>query len=282
VTLKLVDSQIINLFVSHFCRSENFSADLKIIVCIHDTMASRAYDFDDVSVVMGTYNESAAIETVLREIDDATGGDAELIVVDSSTDDTAERAREHGARVIEQPPLGYGVAVQTALEAATRPVRITTDCDGTYPMDVLGEFVSQINHGYDVVSGDRLYHGAAEMPPLNRLGNRLFAWTASLLCGTRLHDVTTGMRAYHESVIKSCSWTENTGLSAELLIRPAMRKYRITEKPIQYHERMGETTLNPLQGGIDIATSIVRVCLAERYREFLSVRSRDIEVDRQS
>lgn len=221
------------------------------------------YTFDDVSVVMATYNEETAIEPVLSDIETHTDGRAEIICVDSSTDRTPDIARNHGATVIEQSPQGYGIAVHAALTAADRPVIVTTDCDDTYPMNRLPDFLAAINDGYDVVSGDRLYHGADAMPPLNRYGNFAFALLASVLTGTRIHDTTTGMRAYRQAVIQSITWTENTGLSAELLLRPLLRGYDVKELPIEYGDRLGETTLDPFSGGIAIAKSILLVCLEE-------------------
>jgi hypothetical protein len=102
------------------------------------------------------------------------------------------------------------------------------------------------------------------MPDLNRWGNRAFALLASALMGELVHDTTTGMRAYRREVIEDVRWTENTGLSAELLIRPLMRGYDVREVPIEYDERAGETKLDPLEGGAAIAKSIVKVCLEER------------------
>ena len=223
------------------------------------------YTFDDLSVVMGTYNEEAAIGTVLDDIDRVTDGRAEVVCVDGSSDRTPEIAREHGARVIEQAPQGYGVAVAAALEAAERPVIVTTDCDDTYPMDALPEFLERINDGADVVSGDRLYHGADAMPAFNRFGNHAFALLASVLLGERVHDTTTGMRAYRSELIDSIEWTENTGLSAELLMRPLARGYDVRETPIEYGERAGETKLDPISGGWAIAKSIVTVGFDERF-----------------
>ncbi|WP_226021340.1 dolichyl-phosphate hexose transferase [Halomicrobium salinisoli] len=224
------------------------------------------YTFDDLSVVMGTYNEEEAIGTVLSDIDEVTDGRAEVVCVDGSSDRTPEIARDHGARVIEQEPQGYGVAVREALLAAERPVVVTTDCDDTYPMERLPDFLDEINDGADVVSGDRLYWGADAMPDVNRLGNQAFALLASALMGERVHDTTTGMRAYRREVIRKIRWTENTGLSAELLIRPLMRAYDVRERPIEYRERAGETKLDPLSGGAAIAKSIVKVCLEEQLR----------------
>ncbi|MFC7080473.1 dolichyl-phosphate hexose transferase [Halorussus caseinilyticus] len=222
------------------------------------------YTFDDVSVVMGTYNEEAAIGTVLDDIERVTDGRAEVVCVDGSSDRTPEIAREKGAQVVEQEPQGYGVAVREALLTPDRPVVVTTDCDDTYPMDQLPEFLDWINRGYDVVSGDRLYWGAEAMPDLNRWGNYAFAALTSLLMGELVHDTTTGMRAYRRDVIETIRWTENTGLSAELLIRPQMRGYDVREIPIEYDERAGETKLDPFAGGAAIAKSIVKVCLDER------------------
>jgi len=225
----------------------------------------EAYTFDDLAVVMGAYNEEAAIERVLTDIAEVTDDRAEVVVVDSSDDRTPEIAESHGARVIRQPPRGYGEAVREAVLAPDRPVVVTTDCDDTYPMEALGRFLDRINEGYDVVSGDRLYHGAEAMPAFNRLGNAAFALLASGLVGERVHDTTTGMRAYRRELLHDIEWTENTGLSAELLLRPLLRGYDVVEEPIDYRERAGETTLDPIAGGYAIARSIVTVCFEERF-----------------
>jgi len=228
--------------------------------------ATDAYTFDDLAVVMGTYNEEDAIGTVLEDIAEVTDDRAEVVCVDGSSDRTPDIAREHGATVIEQEPQGYGVAVREAVLTPDRPVVVTTDCDDTYPMERLPEFLELINDGADVVSGDRLYYGAEAMPGMNKLGNELFALLASVLMGKRVHDTTTGMRAYRRELLQKIQWTENTGLSAELLMRPLMRGYDVRERPIEYDERKGETKLDPFSGGAAIAKSIVSVALEERFR----------------
>ncbi len=224
------------------------------------------YTFDDLTVVMGTYNEEAAIETVLSDVAAVTDGRAAVVCVDSSSDRTPEIAREHGARVVRQAPRGYGYAVRAALREADRPVVVTTDCDDTYPMEMLPEFLELINDGADVVSGDRLSRGAETMPDLNRRGNRWLAAAAGSLVGHPIADATTGMRAYRREVIESIEWTENTGLSAELLMRPLARGYDVRQIPIDYRERAGETTLAPLRGGAAIGYSILKMGIEERLR----------------
>ncbi|MDX1745095.1 MAG: glycosyltransferase family 2 protein, partial [Halobacteriales archaeon] len=132
--------------------------------------SSDHFGLEDVVVVMGTLNEAEAIGPVLSDIEHATDGRASVICVDGSTDGTASTARERGAAVIEQEPRGYGIALRAGLEAADRPVVVTTDCDGTYPLERIPDFLERVNAGIDVVSGDRLTDGAETMPWLNRAG----------------------------------------------------------------------------------------------------------------
>jgi glycosyltransferase involved in cell wall biosynthesis len=225
---------------------------------MHFEKSMTSLCFTDVSVVMGTRNEEKAIAKVIEDIKRATNGQAEIIVVDGSSDKTPDIAEELGARVIRQRPQGYGVAVKAALLAATREIIITLDCDDTYPAEQIPEFVRRIKDGYDVVSGSRIARNTKNMPVFNRLGNQIFAFITSVLYGIKVTDVTTGMRAYRREVIHSIVWTENVGLSAELLFRPAIMKYKIIEIPIEYRERIGETKLNPLTGGLGIFKSIIK------------------------
>ncbi len=218
-------------------------------------------DYTKVSVVMGTRNEEKAIKKVIKDIKSVTNNQAEIIVVDGSIDRTPEIAEELGAKVIRQEPRGYGVAVRLALMSATRDIIITTDCDDTYPMEDIPKFVELIEDGYDIVSGSRLTKNVDIMPIFNRFGNRLFATITSILYGIKVTDVTTGMRAYRRDVVHNINWTENVGLSAELLFRPALRKYKIIEIPIDYRERLGDTKLNPITGGIGIFKSIIKYAI---------------------
>ena len=77
-----------------------------------------ALSCESLTVAMITRNEMGAISKVIGDIRHAVPG-AEILVVDSSSDRTAEVAQELGARVIKQfPPRGYGPAMDTALRSA--------------------------------------------------------------------------------------------------------------------------------------------------------------------
>jgi glycosyltransferase involved in cell wall biosynthesis len=78
------------------------------------------------SAVVITRDAACQIDACLASVAFAD----EIIVVDSgSTDDTRERARVRGARVIEQPWLGFGAQKQFAASQATHDWVLCVDAD---------------------------------------------------------------------------------------------------------------------------------------------------------
>ena len=214
-----------------------------------------------ISVCMGTKNEEEAIGKVIEDIHKNLGKDTEVVITDGSTDKTAEIAESLGAKVIKQKPQGYGIALAAALKEASGDVIITTDCDDTYPMELAPKMVSMVqNDGWDVVSGSRIKgkKRVRAMSQFNEFGNRVFAGMVSVLYGFNCTDASTGFRAYKRSVIQQIKWTENIGLSLELMFKPAALGYKVTEIAIPYRERAGDTKLNPIKGGVAMLKSIVK------------------------
>lgn len=214
-----------------------------------------------ISICMCTKNEEKAIERVITEFKNVLKNyDLEFVITDSSKDKTPELARNLGAKVITQEPKGYGFALRESLLNATGDIIITTDCDGTYPVDAVPEMISLINQGYDIVSASRLKgkKKVEAMKCLNKLGNQLFAKTVSILYNCDCTDASTGMRAFRREVIQTIEWTENIGLSLELFFKPAALGYKIIEISIDYKFRIGDVKLNPWKGGLAMMKSILK------------------------
>lgn len=213
-----------------------------------------------ISVCMATKNEEASVGKVMEDIHKFLGPETEVVIVDSSRDRTPEIARNAGAKVIAQPPLGYGRALAAAIESAGGDLIVTTDCDGTYPMELVPRMV-RMAESADIVSGSRLLGKGIirEMPLFNQLGNRMFAILTNVLFGSNFSDVTTGLRVFRRDAIRKQDWTENIGLSIELLVRPHMGGFKIVEAPIPYTERIGQTKLNPIKGGYEMLKSIIKL-----------------------
>ena len=198
-----------------------------------------------VTVSMITMNEEGAVAKVIRDIRGVVPG-AEILLVDSSKDRTAEIAEELGCRVIRQfPPQGYGPAMDRAVREASGDVVVTLDCDDTYPVEVIPRLVHLVEEGYDLVNTTRTWRRPKAMPFANYLANRTFALAARILHGLETTDVHSGMRAYRKTMIDAVQWNpRGPALPVDMYVIPFKRGFRVTEIPIDYRERIGETTLH--------------------------------------
>lgn len=198
-----------------------------------------------ISVVMISLNEEGAVAKVIGDIKSIVP-EAEILIVDSSTDKTAEIAESCGAKVIKQyPPQGYGKAMDLALKSASGEVIVTMDCDGTYPYQEIPRLVELANKGYDIVNTTRVLKRPKSMPFANFLANRFFAFLAQFRHGIKTTDLHSGMRAYKKNLIHSISWKpDGPAFPVELFIKSVKSGYKFIEVPISYHDRIGTTTLN--------------------------------------
>ena len=203
------------------------------------------------SVMMLTLNEEKAIEKVVKDIR-RVSPDCEIVVVDSSSDRTPEIAQALQCKVIRQfPPRGYGNAFDAGLKASTGEIIITLDCDDTYPVDTIPILLAKMKEGYDVVSASRLPRRPSTMPFANYLANWSFAKLSWLLCGVTTTDVHTGMRAYTQQLVRDFVYDPiGMALPVELYLGPVRSGYKCTEIFIDYQERIGDSKLDPIPGGI--------------------------------
>jgi glycosyltransferase involved in cell wall biosynthesis len=214
----------------------------------------------DISVVMITMDEEGAVGKVIGDIRRALP-EAEIVVVDSSRDRTPEIAAGLGATVIRQfPPRGYGRAMDLALRSFTRPVGVTLDCDDTYPVEYVEPLARLVlDQGYDLVDGSRLARRPEAMPLINYAANWGFALIASLLFGRRVTDLHSGMRAYRKGVVETLGIDPaGAALPVELLLRAIRRGRRVTSVFIPYRERIGRSTMRPLESAAWTARRIWR------------------------
>lgn len=198
---------------------------------------------------MITMNEEKAIAVVVEKIRQFAPG-AEILIVDSSKDKTPEIAESLGVKVIRQfPPKGYGPAMDLALRSASGDVVVTMDCDDTYPADRIADLAKYIEGGeYDLVDGSRLESKPKAMPLLNYLANWGFAFFASVLYLKKITDLHSGMRAYRKSMIDRLKYEpRGAALPVLLLLKPLRLGYKVKFEFIEYFERVGVSTMRPLE-----------------------------------
>jgi Glycosyl transferase family 2 len=205
-----------------------------------------------ITVVIPCLNEEAAVGNVVDQALEGirrSGRTGEVVVVDNgSTDRSAEVAAAHGARVVTELRRGYGSAYLTGLEAARGEYVVMGDADETYPLQELGPFVDRLEQGDDLVMGSRFkgtIHGDA-MPFLNRfVGNPILTGMLNVLFGVKVSDAHCGMRAIRRDAAAALD-LHSTGMefASEMVFKAYRRGLTVSEIPIDYYPRIGESKLN--------------------------------------
>jgi len=227
-------------------------------------MRAEKLDVDDatgpeVSVVLPCRNEAETVGRCVakaRETLERLGVDGEVIVVDNgSTDGSAEVARRAGARILEEPRIGYGNALLCGIEGARAPFVIMADADDSYDLTDLERFLDGLRAGADIVMGSRR-RGAVEpgaMPWHHRwIGNPLLSSLLKLLFGGDVSDAHCGMRAVRrDAVARMQLETGGMQFASEMFIKAVLGNMRIVETPITLRPagRSRAPHLRPLRDG---------------------------------
>ncbi len=210
-----------------------------------------------VSIVMPCLNEedtvAICVQKAVRWLS-KNGVSGEVIVVDNgSTDSSAERAAQAGARVIYEPIPGYGSALIRGFNEARGEFLVMGDCDDTYDFSDLDGLVSPLRHGYDLVIGDRYSGGIrpGAMTWTHRyIGTPIITTMLRLLAGVRVGDSQCGLRALTRPALERlrlrCLGME---FASEMILKAARQGLRIAEVPAPYYERAGEAKLRAMRDG---------------------------------
>jgi hypothetical protein len=211
-----------------------------------------------VSVVLPCLNEAESVGPCVEEALGALRGvvrTSEVVVVDNgSTDGSAQRATDAGARVVREARPGYGSALRAGFAAARGDVVVMADADSTYPLDRIPDLVRPIAEGEaDLVLGARLRGANSEtMPFLHRyLGTPVISWLTARACGRRVvSDSQSGFRAFRRDEVAALGLRgSGMELATEMLIRSARSGLRIQEVDTGYRPRVGESKLDTWADG---------------------------------
>jgi glycosyltransferase involved in cell wall biosynthesis len=222
----------------------------------HDASERRELHMPLVSVVIPCLNEAENIEacvTAARTALDAMDVPGEVVVADNnSEDDSARLAEQAGARVVVERRRGYGSAYLAGFAAARGTYIVMADADLTYDFKEIPRFVAALEEGAEMVIGDRMGNiQPGAMPWLHRyIGNPVLTGLLNLFFGTGVNDAHCGMRALRRDVLPRLD-LRTTGMefASEMVIRASKASLKITEFPIEYHPRGGESKLSSFRDG---------------------------------
>lgn len=195
----------------------------------------------ELSIVIPALNEELTVGDFVEWCKQGlarAGVSGEILIVDSSSDRTAEIALSHGARVLRGPKRGLGRAYIDALPYIRGTYVLMGDADCTYDFREIRPFVEKFREGNEFVMGSR-WKGTIEpgsMPPLHQyLGTPVTTWVLNLLYGSRFSDIHCGMRgisraALHRMGLQSQSWE----YASEMVLKSVHMKLPTAEVPVRF------------------------------------------------
>jgi len=225
-------------------------------------------------VVIPALNEAEAIGDVVRSIPALV--DRVIVVDNGSNDGTADRAREAGAIVVNQPVRGYGRACRAGTNAAMKAgadVIVFIDGDGSDCPEFMEALVKPIlRDEYDFVIGSRV-RGEREPGSLTFaqvFSGRLSGWMLGVCYGVKFTDMSP-FRAIRRPVLEALPMREETyGWNLEMQMLVARAKVRILEIPVNHRRRQGGvskvsgTVRGTLLAGTRIVSTFVRIAFSNR------------------
>lgn len=236
------------------------------------------------SITIPAYNEEGAIQSIIerclaiqpRLLAETDLTAIEIIVVsDGSTDRTveiAQRCADQGQiRLIAYVPnAGYGAALKRGFRESTGELVSFLDADGTCdPAHFIHLVNACLREGADIACGCRMTP-TSKMPPIRRLGNRIFRTIINTIAETHIRDSASGMR-----VIRRDALARIYPLPDGLHFTPAMScraaldsSLKMAEVDMHYEERIGESKLRVVQDGIRFLNVILDIALTYRPLRF--------------
>ena len=213
--------------------------------------------------IVAALNEEEGIGLTIADLRQHLETPHILVVDGHSVDRTVEIAKGLDTDIVFQKGKGKGDAIATAIGHVSGDVEyvVFTDADYTYPAEYLHWMIRILdeNPRVGMVCGNRFNHhlNAGAMRNAFYFGNRLLAFTHSLLNGVAMRDPLTGLRLTRWEILKN--WkpqSEGFDIEVELNHHVERQGYGIREVDISYRPRLGEKKLK-LKHGISIMRRIL-------------------------
>jgi dolichol-phosphate mannosyltransferase len=206
---------------------------------------SAALDAPSLSLIIPAYNEQAGICQAIAEADrdlQGLGYNYEILVIDDgSSDETANAVvnacagRRH-IRLIRHPHnRGYGAALRTGFEQATKDLVAFTDADCQFHLSDLAELV-EAAHDHPIAVGYRV----KRQDPWRR---RFFSWGYNLLVrallGTRVRDCDCALKVFRrETLAQLLPRSRGFFVNAEILATARRLGCHIAEVGVRHRPRL--------------------------------------------
>lgn len=200
---------------------------------------------DDVelSIVIPAMNEEITVGEFIdwcKEGLQRAGVSGQILIVDSSTDNTAKIVLEHGGEVLRTPKRGVGRAYIDAIPYIRGKWILMGDADLTYDFREIAPFVEEFRKGAEFVMGSR-FRGSIEkgaMPKLHRyFGTPLTNWILNRIYRSNHSDIHCGIRGVSREALDKINITsEGWEYASEMVLKATRLKLVGAEVPIKFYK----------------------------------------------
>ena len=195
----------------------------------------------ELSIVIPALNERIAIAEFVEWCKAGiarAGIVGEILIVDSSTDETPEIALAQGARVLRTPKRGLGRAYIDAIPYIRGKYVLMGDADCTYDFRELAGFIDKFRQGFAFVMGSRFrgYIEPRAMPALHRyFGTPLTTWILNVLYATKFSDIHCGMRGItRDALVRIELESQSWEYASEMVLKAVCLDLPSTEVPVRF------------------------------------------------
>ena len=187
------------------------------------------------------WDEEASLPDTLAALPRSLPGFSEvaiLVIDDGSTDGTAEAARAGFAdRVVSfTTHRGLAAAFAAGLNESLgmgADIIVNFDADLQYDPADIPALVAPILAGRaDLVVGDRGPGKLAHFSPVKRLLQRLGSWMVRQASGLKVHDATSGLRAFTREAARRMNVFSKMTYTLETLIQAGFKDLRVASVPV--------------------------------------------------
>ncbi|MCY3641891.1 MAG: glycosyltransferase family 2 protein [Gammaproteobacteria bacterium] len=230
-----------------------------------------------VGVVIPALNEAQSVGLVVGDLlalrnEDETRIVDEVVVCDNgSTDATAERAAEAGARVVQERQPGYGSACLAAIRAQTpSDIVLFTDADHAFHAAQAVGLLNGITAGADLTIGSRTLgeQDRGALTRSQRAGNWVATTLIRLLWGQRMTDLGP-YRAIRGTTLADLDMRDTAfGWTVEMQVKAIQQGLTTVEVPVDTRQRIGQPKISgTLRGAVCAGCGILGMIAGLRWQQ---------------
>jgi glycosyltransferase involved in cell wall biosynthesis len=197
----------------------------------------------ELSIVIPAMNEEITVGEFIEWCKEGLRGagvSGQILIVDSSIDNTPMIVLEHGGEVLRTPKRGVGRAYIDAIPYIRGKWILMGDADLTYDFREIAPFVQEFRNGAEFIMGSR-FRGSIEkgaMPKLHRyFGTPLTNWILNRIYRSNYSDIHCGIRGVTRGALDKINITsDGWEYASEMVLKAARLNLASAEVPIKFYK----------------------------------------------